>query len=180
MQAISPELIQCLALVQTNASSLLEFSNQELKLKEALSNTTLFLVVQRVQQAVIMTSLKIEFPKDNLASIIISRGYRFRFQLMEILCQQIELNGHSKKRWKHVSSSHSSKKKCFLISTIAENTAIIIQMFVLSPQQVSGIQFVPDEKPKEKLVFTSPQPRKERGSFSVANQGTICFLTVVS
>jgi hypothetical protein len=43
-----------------------------------------FLVVQMVQQAVMKISLKTGLPKVVLASMIISSGCRFLFQMMEI------------------------------------------------------------------------------------------------
>jgi hypothetical protein len=57
----------------------------------------LFLVFQITQQAVMIISLKIVLSKSTLACNIMSRGLRFRFQLIGIVAQQ-SLLGHSKKR----------------------------------------------------------------------------------
>jgi hypothetical protein len=49
-------------------------------------------------------SLKMALPKSTLACSIISRGLRLRFQATVMVAQQSQLKGHSKKRWKEVSS----------------------------------------------------------------------------
>jgi len=78
---------------------------QEFKQTLALSKTTLFLVVQMIQHAVTKISMKMGEPKASLASMTMSRGCRERFQCMERKFRQSELKGHSKKRWKLVSTT---------------------------------------------------------------------------
>ena len=54
-----------------------------------MSKITTFLDVYITQQAVIKISLKIRLPKLDLASMIMSSGGRFRFQVIEIEFQQL-------------------------------------------------------------------------------------------
>ena len=93
-----------LAFVQTRPNSSLKCLFHALMSICPLSKTTAFLVSQMIQQAVMKTSLNMLLPNEVLASIIISRGCRDRFQIMGIVFQQAWLNVHSKKRWKLVSS----------------------------------------------------------------------------
>jgi hypothetical protein len=65
---------------------------------------TPFLVVQITQQAVMTISLKMLLSKASLACKIISKGLAFRFQMIGIVAQQSLLKGHSKNRWRLVSS----------------------------------------------------------------------------
>ena len=67
-----------------------------------LSKMTSFLVSQMTQQAVIKISLKILLPKASLASITISNGYKFRFQLIEIKFQQLSLTERTLSLFLHV------------------------------------------------------------------------------
>jgi hypothetical protein len=49
-------------------------------------------------------SLKMLLSKSSLACKIISRGLTFKFQTIGMVAQQSLLKGHSKNRWKLVSS----------------------------------------------------------------------------
>jgi hypothetical protein len=62
------------------------------------------------QQAMMQISLKMLLSKFVLASMTMSKCGRFRFQLIGIVFQQALLKGHSKKRWKLVSSCPVRKK----------------------------------------------------------------------
>jgi hypothetical protein len=56
----------------------------------SLSKIVAFLAVQITQQAIIKISLKMGFPKFDLATITISRGggWRFKSQLIGMVAQQ--------------------------------------------------------------------------------------------
>lgn len=102
-------LLAVLALAHIKSSSSLSCLFQSWIFFCPWSKMTLFLVVQINQQAVMKISLKMGLLKSDLACSIISRGLTSRFQVIGIVAQQSLLNGHSKKRWKQVSSQPRSQ-----------------------------------------------------------------------
>jgi hypothetical protein len=68
------------------------------------SKIILFLDFHITQQAVITNSPKMLFPKSVLACSIISRGSKSQFYEMERRFQHAVLKGHSKNKWKLLSS----------------------------------------------------------------------------
>ena len=93
-----------LALIQIWPSSSLRDALHSSRVAVWLSKIIPFLAFQRTQHAVIKNSLKMWLLKSILAWMIMSSGWRLKFQRILIEFQQSELKGHSKKRWKQVSS----------------------------------------------------------------------------
>jgi hypothetical protein len=87
-----------LALAQTKPSSCLKFLLHCSTHLVPFSKMILFLMFHRIQHAMLTISLKIMLLKSALACRIMSRGLRFRFQIIGIVSQQSLLNEHSKKR----------------------------------------------------------------------------------
>lgn len=104
LHVLSKSCLDGLAIVQTKLSSSLYFLLHEFKLACSLSKITPFLTSHISQYAVTVISLKILLPKASLAVITMSRGCRFMFHWMGMEFQHDTLKGHSKNRWKSVSS----------------------------------------------------------------------------
>lgn len=93
-----------LALIQIKPISSLNRAFRLFMMQGLLSKISPFLEVQIVQQVMMTISLKMGLSNAVLASMIISRGGRFMFQIIPRWVQQSRLNGRSKKRCMQVSS----------------------------------------------------------------------------
>lgn len=125
LQRLSWGCLEGLALIHTRPNSVLKFLFQA----STLASYRIWLhfsLPKDTSRRWLSTSLNTALPKDSLATISMSKGCRFRFQLIWRLFQQFWLRGHSKNRWKLVSSTpelhntqlKSSKFLFFLLSML--------------------------------------------------------------